>query len=225
MNDYIDLLNKTVEVEISGGSYQTGVLIDAGLDIIVIYDGKANRFFYIPTVHIQRLKETQYDDDNYAAPPEEKPLEADAAQMISFRKILMNAKGKYVQIHVTGNVAIHGYLTSVMNDYFVFYSPVYKTLFISMHHVKWLIPYLDDSTPYALANQSLPLTPTTIPLARTFEEQLKKLENGMVILDGGDNVEKIGLLQKVRNGKLTLITAERETIYRNLEHIKMIHLP
>jgi hypothetical protein len=224
MNDFHDLLNKTVELEISGGTYKIGILLDSGNDIIVIYDCKTHHFLYIPTVHIQRLKETSYDDDSYGLPPAEKPLELEDSA-ISFRKTLMNARGKFLQLYVTGNKSIHGYLTSVLNDYFVFYSPVYKTLFISMHHVKWLIPYIDNVTPYALSNHSLPVNPTSIPLARTFEEQCKKLENQMVILDGGDDAEKIGLLQKVRNNKLTLVTAERETIYRNLEHIKMIHLP
>ena len=59
----------------------------------------------------------------------------------------------------------------------------------------------------------------------TFEEQLKKLENQIVILDGGDNPEKIGLLQKVSNNKAILITADGETVYRNLDHIKTIQLP
>ena len=67
--------------------------------------------------------------------------------------------------------------------------------------------------------------PVSTPLARSFDEQLKKFENQLVIIDGGENTEKIGLLQKVRNNKVILITAEGETVYRNLEHIKTIQLP
>lgn len=139
--------------------------------------------------------------------------------------MLTNAKGMFVQVFVTSNISIHGYLTSIMNDYFVFHSPVYKTMFISMNHVKWLIPYPANATPYSLNNQKLPLIPVNISLARTFEEQLKKLENQLVIIDGGNDAEKIGLVQKVQNNKMTIITAERETVFRNLEHIKMIQLP
>ncbi|MED3561316.1 DUF2642 domain-containing protein [Bacillus xiapuensis] len=224
MNDFNELLGKTIEIEISGGSFHIGVLVDSGLDILVIYNGIAHSFLYIPVVHIQRLKEVSIEEDYYESPPTEKPIEIDA-QSISYRKILNNAKGRFVQVYVTGNKSIHGYLTSIMNDYFVFHSPAYKTMFISMQHVKWLIPYPENATPYNLSKENIPLVPASAPLARTFEEQLKKLENQMVILDGGDHPEKIGLLQKVRNNKLTIVTAERETVYRNLEHTKTIQLP
>ena len=55
--DFVDLIGKNIEVEISGGSFHKGILIDSGLDIIVLYDGRTNSFLYIPFVHIQRLKE------------------------------------------------------------------------------------------------------------------------------------------------------------------------
>lgn len=77
-----------------------------------------------------------------------------------------------------------------MNDYFVFYSPVYKTMFISMNHVKWLIPYPQDAAPYSLSNQHLPVNPVSMPLARTFESQCERLENHIIVIDGGDNDEK-----------------------------------
>jgi hypothetical protein len=221
--DFVDLIGKKVEVEISGGVFHKGILIDSGVDIIVIYEGSTNSYLYIPFVHVQRLKETMLDEEDTSYnPASEKPIETD---VISFRKALTIAKGLFVKVYVTGNKAIHGYLTSIMNDYVVFYSPVYKTMFISMNHVKWLIPYLPNKTPYSLNNEDLPLKPVSTPLARSFDEQLKKFENQLIIIDGGDNTEKIGLLQKVRNNKVILITAEAETVYRNIEHIKSIQLP
>ncbi|WHY69431.1 hypothetical protein [Neobacillus sp. SuZ13] len=54
---------------------------------------------------------------------------------------------------------------------------------------------------------------------------MKKVENQLIIIDGGENTEKIGLLQKIRNNKMILITAEGEMVCRNLEHIKTIQLP
>ena len=221
--DFIDLIGKTIEVEISRDIFLKGTLLDSGLDIIVMYDDKNQHFLYIPIVHVQRLKETILDkEDPSYQPPSERPIETD---LISFRKALMIAKGLFVQVYVTGNKSIHGYLTSIMNDYFVFHSPVYKTMFIAMKHVKWLIPYPPNATPYSLNNEDLPLMPVSTPLARSFDEQLKKFENQLVIIDGGENTEQIGLLQKVRNNKVILITAERETVYRNIEHIKTIQLP
>ncbi|EKN66719.1 hypothetical protein BABA_14717 [Neobacillus bataviensis LMG 21833] len=224
MNEFSDLMGKNIEIEISGGNFYTGNLVDCGLDIIVLYVGRTGNFYYIPSIHIQRMKETQIEENStYYEQPSEKPLETDP-QAISFRRMLNNAKGRFVEVFVTGNKSIHGYLTSIMNDYFVFYSPVYKTVYISMNHVKWLIPYPENATPYSLDPQSLPVHQTKIPLARSFDEQCKKLENQLVIIDGGDSIEKIGHLQKVMNRRLTLITAERETLYRNLEHVKTIYL-
>jgi len=221
--DFIDLIGRKIEVEISRDIFLKGTMLDSGLDIIVMYDDKNQHFLYIPIVHVQKLKETTLDkDDPSYQPPSERPIETDP---ISFRKALMIAKGLFVQVYVTGNKSIHGYLTSIMNDYFVFHSPVYKTMFIAMKHVKWLIPYPPNATPYSLNNEHLPLMPVSTPLARSFDEQLKKFENQLVIIDGGENTEQIGLLQKVRNNKVILITAERETVYRNIEHIKTIQLP
>lgn len=221
--DFLDLIGKNIEVEISGGSFHKGNLVDSGLDIIVIYEGGNNSFLYIPFVHIQRLKEISKMEENtsYVA-PSVKPIEAEA---ISYRKTLMMAKGLFLKVYMTGNHSIHGYLTNIMSDYIIFHSPAYKTMFISMNHVKYVIPYPPNSSPYSLNKQQLSLNPPQTPFADTFEDQLKKLENQFVILDGGDNPEKIGLLQKVQNNKAILITAEGEKVYWNLEHIKTLHLP
>lgn len=220
--DFVDLIGKKINIEISGGICHRGMLLDAGLDIIVIFNGIS--FLYIPTVHIQRLKELikEEDNENYYEPSSEKPIATDA---ISFRKALTVAKGLFVQVYVTGNKSIHGYLTSIMNDYLVFHSPLYKTMYLSMKHVKWLIPYPPNTTPYSLDNGKFPLNPRPAPLSRSFKEQLKRFENQLVLLDGGDNPEKIGLLQKIRNNHITLITADGGTVYWNLEHIKTIQLP
>ncbi|WP_338449447.1 DUF2642 domain-containing protein [Niallia oryzisoli] len=220
--DFVDLIGKNIEVEMSRDIFLRGTLLDSGLDIIVMYDAKDQHFLYIPFVHVQKLKEIKLDEEVSYQPSEERPIES---ELISFRKVLMIAKGLFVQVYVTGNKSIHGYLTSIMNDYFVFHSPVYKTMFIAMKHVKWLIPYPPNATPYSLNNENLPFKPVSISLARSFDEQLKKFENQLVIIDGGENTEQIGLLQKVRNNKVTLITAERETVYQNIEHIKTIQLP
>ncbi|RID85243.1 DUF2642 domain-containing protein [Peribacillus asahii] len=222
MTHFDHLIGKIINVEISGKIEIFGQLIDAGLDILVLYNGQ---YFYIPIVHIQRVKlDTQNILELAADFQPEQPITTNS-DSISFRKILTNAKGTFVQIYIEGNKTIHGYLTSIMNDYFVFYSPAYKVMFISMNHLKWLIPYSKNSSPYSLNNKFLPVNPTSISLARSFTEQCKKLENNIVILDGGDHPEKIGLLQKVQDQQLTLVTAEEEIVYWNCQHLKTIHLP
>ena len=53
----------------------------------------------------------------------------------------------------------------------------------------------------------------------------KKFIGKLIILDGGHNKDKIGLLQDVRNNKIALITAESNTMYWNLTHIKTVQFP
>ena len=52
--DFVDLIGKTIEVEISGDNFHKGILIDSGLDIIVMYDGKINIF---STFHLFMFKD------------------------------------------------------------------------------------------------------------------------------------------------------------------------
>jgi hypothetical protein len=228
MSDFNQLIGQNVDIEISGKLKLNGKLIDAGLDILVLYNEK---YFYIPTAHVQRIKadsQNVYDWDVDFQPEQPIPMNMDNTNKdtISFRKTLINTKGIFVSLYVAGNKTLHGYLTSVMNDYFVFYSPAHKVMYISMNHLKWLIPYTKNTTPYSLSHEKLPVNPTTsLSLARTFTEQCKKLENNIVILDNGDHPEKIGLLKKVYNNKLILITAEEETVYWNCQHLKTLHLP
>ena len=107
--DFVDLIGKKIEVELSGGIFRKGILIDAGLDIIVLFDGMTDSYLYIPFVHVQRLNETSFAEEDFSTnPPSEKPIETD---VISFRKALTVAKGMFVQVYVTGNKSIHGYLT------------------------------------------------------------------------------------------------------------------
>ena len=103
------------------------------------------------------------EDDTSYGPPSTKPIETEA---ISYRKILMTAKGMFVKVYVTENKSIHGYISSIMNDYFIFYSPAYKAMFVSMDHLKYLIPYPPITTPYSLDN--LPLNPPPSPSVRKY---------------------------------------------------------
>lgn len=221
MSGINQLINQEVEVEISGKNLISGLLLDKGLDIIVIYTG--NKFLYIPLLHIQHLKEKVVKE--IVSEPPESLLMINEPEPISYRKILNHAKGQFIELFVTGNKSIHGYITSVLNDYIVFYSPVYKIIFISMQHIKWFTPYSNQLTPYTLGSKELPIVPASIPLARSFDEQLKKYEGQLIVLDLGDNPEKIGLLKNVSNNIIELITANGQAIYWKFTHIKTANLP
>ena len=218
MNHYID---KIVEVDISGKTTFIGKLVDLGLDVMVLYNG--HDYLYIPLLHIHRLREVSEEDYTPLRTIEENLIEE--SQRISYRNILQQAKGKFIEIYVTGGKSLHGYITSVLNDYLVFYSPVYKNVFVSLHHLKWLTPYSNELTPYSLSDKELPVRPASAPFVRNFEEQLKKYENQLVVLDLGDQSEKIGVLKEVSNNIVELITANGESMYWKLAHVKSVHLP
>jgi hypothetical protein len=222
MNNLKSLVGKQVKLDISGKTTIQGLLVDLGLDIIVIYNGK--EYLYIPHLHIQNIKLDLEPSTELEGTIPEIPLN-DEEQMISYRKTLMNAKGRFVEIYVTGNKSIHGYITNILNDYFVFYSPVYKTMFISLNHLKWLTPYRTNITPYTLGNEVLPVKPTNISLQRSLEEQLKKMEGNLVVFDLGDHPMKIGLMKQVQNNIVELVTAIGESVYWKVIHLKTIHFP
>lgn len=214
-------LGQEVEIEISGKTIFSGILIDIGLDILVIFDGK--KFLYIPLMHLHNMKE-KTEREIFFEPPSLKPIQMEA-DSISYRKTLNNAKGQFLEILVTGNRSIHGYITSVLNDYIAFYSPIYKTMFISMHHLKWLTPYQKQTTPYKLSNENLPVVPSSIPLARSYEDQLQKSVGKLVVFDMGDQPDKVGVVHAIANNIVQLITANGVPVYWKLTHLKTIHIP
>ncbi|WP_316572418.1 DUF2642 domain-containing protein [Neobacillus sp. YIM B06451] len=222
MKNVLALKGQKIEIEISGKTLFQGILIDIGQDIIVLFNGKD--YLYIPFSHIHNLRPDDQIELEFEGEPPEMPI-FEETKSVSYRKTLTNAKGKFVEIFVTGNKSIHGYILSVLNDYFVFYSPIYKTMLISLNHLKWLTPYQTNSTPYTLPNEELPVKPVSIPLQRSFEEQLKKLEGKLVVFDLGDHPKKIGLLKLIHENIAELNIASGETIYWKVPHIKMIHWP
>lgn len=130
MKDLGSFIGKQLEVVISGKNHHTGILIDAGLDLIVLYDGY--RYLYIPIVHVQHFQQKTSFGEQIESPTSQVPFDSQT-ESISYRKTLEHARGRFVEIYVTGNQSIHGYVNSIMNDYFTFYSPVYKNLYISLN--------------------------------------------------------------------------------------------
>ncbi|MFC4182517.1 DUF2642 domain-containing protein [Saccharococcus thermophilus] len=221
MNNLHSLVGKQVQLEVSGKVMLQGILVDVGLDILVIYNGK--EYLYIPHLHIHNIRLSTNPLEELSNVTPELPFDGDDS--ISYRKTLTNAKGRFVEIYVTGNKSIHGYVTAILNDYFVFYSPVYKTMLISLNHLKWLTPYQTNITPYTLGNEVLPVQPTNTPLQRSLEEQLKKLAGKLVVFDLGDHPMKIGLLKQVQNDIIELVTASGESVFWKIMHVKTVHLP
>jgi len=214
-------LNQPVSLAISGVRFFVkGRLIDLGPDILVMHNG--TQFLYVPLVHIQHMTRCAPQDSNFGE-PSEPPL--DPAMDLSYRKVLLNAKGMFSELHIAGSQTVHGYVTSIMNDFFVFYSPLFRSLYVSMRHLKILVPYDQQTTPYALEQEKFPVHPSTASLARTFEQQLKKFEHEFVILNLGEHPEKIGLLKSVKNNLLELVAADGNSTFIHLDHVMTVHRP
>jgi len=220
MNVLQSFINKTVNIEISGDKKHTGILIDYGQDIVVLYNGTS--FIYFPFLHVQNIKASSNLEEEIESPTST-PIESE--KEISYRKTLQQARGQFVEIYVSGNLSLHGYVTTILNNYFVFYSPVYKTIYIPLYHLKWLIPYPTEKTPFSINRALLPVSPSIIPLMRTFEEQLTKLEGEIVVFDLGVHSNKIGLLNKVEKNMIELVTADGKSYYWNIHHLMTIHSP
>ncbi|CCF14422.1 uncharacterized protein ywrJ [Brevibacillus laterosporus GI-9] len=213
-------LNQFVEVTLPENNNVVGQVMDQGIDILVLYEG--TRYIYVPWIHVKSIKQISSDLVN-PFELQESPILLNK-EALSYRNILNKAKGLFLEINVTGSHFLHGYVTTILNNYLVFYSPVFKTMFISLHHVKWLIPYSRSFTPFSLSNHHLQIKASQIPLSRSFEEQMKRLEGELIILDTGDDPHKIGIVSRLDNNLLELISMTGDRTTWNVQHIKTIHL-
>lgn len=218
-----DHIGTYIKLEISGNKPISGILIDIGSDLWVIYNGYD--YLYIPTVHIQNWKFPKKEeiDEIITLSDDQSPI-FNPSEEISLRKTLTAAKGIFTEIYVTSKQAVHGYIISIMNNYFVFYSPIYKTMFISLNHLKWLIPYTSNQRPYGLSNANLPVNPSNITFARSFEVQIEKLVGTLIVFNIGETENVMGKITGIKNNFIELTTAKGNPVYLNLQHIKTVHM-
>jgi hypothetical protein len=217
------LVNVVVRIEVSGKIYISGRLIELGSDTLVLFDGKD--YYYMPLVHIQKIEVDDNHERDIEIPADSPSItsEYDNDEM-SLRKVLTQAKGEFVEIYVTAGKPLHGYITSIMNNYFVFHSPIYKTMYIAIKHLKWLIPYTNSQPPYGLENQNFPMPVIYTSLARTFEVQIEKFKNKIVIFNVGESTNHIGKINNIEEQIVELQTARDQPIMINLQHIKTLHM-
>jgi hypothetical protein len=218
-------IGKYIKLELSGKKFIGGLLIDVGSDLLVMFNGYD--YLYTPTIHCQNwkyLKQEEIDEIFDITIGEGSTPIYNNNEEISLRKTLTAAKGIFTEIYVTSNQAIHGYIISIMNNYFVFYSPIYKTMFISLNHLKWLIPYTNNQRPYGLSNANLPVNPSNITFARSFEVQIEKLTGELIVFNIGENEHVIGKVKGIKDNFVELIGAKGDPVFINLQHIKTIHM-
>jgi len=222
VSDFSPFIGADIFIKLNGDNSFIGRLIDAGNDVLVIYNG--SDFVYISVYHIQYFRQLTKNESNIQS-PENEPSIQDELTTISLRKILNAAKGVFSEIYITGKFPIHGYVMNIMNDYFVFYSPIFKIVYVSLKHLKWLIPYRPNETPYGLTKIEFPVSELNQSLSRTLEEQLKKSVGKIIVFNFGDQENKIGKLIKVDNNQIELMKARMDISYLNMSHVQTIHFP
>lgn len=216
------LVQEIVRLEVSGKKLMNGTLIDVGSDVIVLFNG--TNFVYIPLVHVHNFGVDLDNEDDLQAPTELPSLVAEESEEdLSFGEVLAQAKGRYVEIYVTGGQSLHGTVTGIMNNYIVFQSPVYKTMYISLNHLKWLIPYAQNHKLYGLANDATLTRLNNEKFAPTFEKQVEKLKNKIVVLNIGGGKSYIGIVNTVEEQIVEFQSARTSPVYLNLHHIKTLH--
>lgn len=217
MNSLSSYTGKLIEVELSSKKNITGKLIEVGSNIIVLFNG--NHFVYLPVQHILCLRKGESADTDFLSNAVS-PIIKDGNQL-SFRKILTNAAGIFVEILLSGGHVVYGYIKDIHDDYIVFHSPTFKIMIIPIAHVKCLIPYLNQ-TPYQINTEQQPV-PSEGTFAQTFKKQLKVYIGKMVIFDVGKDPQKVGLLSNVEDNLVELITGNGQILHLNIEHLKSMH--
>lgn len=219
MNVYQENVGRSLIVELPG-TKQEGVLVDYGEDITVLYNGQ--KYLYIPVKHIRsfRLNPLHNKEQvNSAGVPF--PL---TIGNISYREILNEAKNLFIEIAVVGNVLTYGTIADILDDYFIFVSPVYQTLLVPIEHLKWLALVNRNQSYYSLSREAISMVSQCRKPAAKFKEQLKRLEGKFILLDMGNNPYKIGLLKSVNDETLQLITAEDEAVFYSIRHLQVLQI-
>ncbi|MCG7346014.1 DUF2642 domain-containing protein [Sporosarcina sp. ACRSL] len=223
MNKIIQsLVQEVVRIEITGKKMVNGTLIDVGSDMIVLFNGMD--FVYIPLDHIRNFVRDIDNENNVQAPTELPSIVAEESQEdLSFEYVLTQAKGRLIEIFVSGNQSLHGTITAILKDYLVFQSPIYKTLYIPLAHIKWLIPLAQD---HKLYGSEIDFSSTESPnetFASSFEKQVEKLVNKLVVMNISERESFIGKIINVEEHITEFQAARTSPFYLNLRHIKTLH--
>lgn len=217
-------VGEVISLEVAGGRYLKGSLVDFGADIMVIYDSMNHYYYYLPLPHVKYFKLSKQEDSNGGTVFQEKLLNNETG-LLSLRDVLDKAKDILLELFVTGNHPVYGYISDVLSNYILFNSPVYKTMAINIEHVKWLALTEKNQTFYSMGRPDLNVEHTlTSVAAQTFEQQLNKMLGKIIVFDMGTEPNKIGLVVDISGDFIELINANDETHLLNTNHIKMFHI-
>ena len=210
-----------VTVSLIGDQLFKGIIFDSGSDIIVLFNGE--NFIYIPVSHIEYIV-AETPDTEFAVPSDSPIIPLDNNKKnLTFESILKEAKGINQEICIINKKYLYGTVLEVMDDYLVFFSPVYKRTYIPINHIKWLIPYTPNERPYGLSEAEFSWKQADEGFEANFEKQLAVLLNKLIVLNMGEKTHHIGKVKSINGKMLELKTAKEKRTYVNIEHIQTIH--
>lgn len=210
------------KIEISGGKFLRGSIIDFSKEIVVLFDG--NDYLYIPVTHVKNLTISNDDEDSVSKPTNPPYINSKSTETLTLKTILSRAQGIYVELYVTGKVPIQGYISNIMDDYIIFESPLYKTMYISLNHLKWLIPYTSNQNPYGLTKEDFPIDQYSVQLPQTLDNLVKKIKDELVIINLGEKSHQIGKIIDFSNNYVEILTTRSVPYYINIYHIQTLSI-
>ncbi|MED3661552.1 hypothetical protein NST62_07250 [Ureibacillus sp. FSL K6-8385] len=218
-----NLKKEIVAIEVSGGKLLNGCIVDSSDELIVLY--VKNKFVYVPFEHIHSFYIDTENENNLQSPSEIPAFISKGNENLTLKNILSLATGIHAELMVAKNEPLHGVITKVLDDYIVFESPVYKSMFIAQRHLKWLIPHFHQF-PYGLNEQEfLHLSSkNSTTFQNTFASQIANLANQFVILNLGKNFSHIGRIKNVNHQLITIENGKSILTYFNLSHIQILQL-
>lgn len=219
MNRLSLYMDQIVELELAPKKTLVGRLVEVGSDIAVLFNG--HHFLYVPVAHLLSVKRGESTNANSEyLTNQSTPLEKDT-KLLTLKQIVTNASGIFVELFLAGNHTVYGYIKHIKENYIVFDSPAFKTIYIPIPHIKWLIPHLNQ-TPYQMKTGQQ-LMSSDESFAPTFDEQVKRFIGKIVLFELGKDPQKIGLLTSVENSLLELVSGNGNVIYLNISHLKSMH--
>ncbi|MBJ6363862.1 DUF2642 domain-containing protein [Paenibacillus sp. GCM10012307] len=227
MERFGSLMGRRVELKLGGlAAAIEGTVAGWGQDILVLFNGY--RYIYVPFRHVEQLAPGTYETETKidAAEPVYSKEGAIHGNQPSCRKILTAARGVFSEIYFASGRPVHGYVSSVMNDYFIFCTPVHHTVAVSLQHLKYMSPYAPDaSAPYNLSPGKLAPRPSPVTLARTFNVQLRKLEGELIVLNMGLLPSDTGVLAAAGEQMLELTGEAGGRSFIAYEQVQSVHVP
>lgn len=212
-------IGEPVCVDLFGKKELIGILVDFGSDILVLFS--QNDFYYIPLFHIRAIRSLSAEEAGSLS-QSNSSITLSFDEQLSVKEILQAAaKGIFIKLNVTPSHSIHGYITHVLDNYLVLFSPVYRTIFIPIHHIKFLVPYPEGFLPYGIDFTKSAVSAIPTPLA-AFEDQLAKLKDSFVTVNVEEKDSINGLLLGKEAGFIELQTVNGRQVHLNIQHIKTV---